>query len=60
MSDTITKVTWYKKGKGKKSGRTESAYFKHESALRFARQLESEQGVSDIRLVVDLGIKDVR
>lgn len=60
MSESITKVSWLKRGTSSKVSKRESAFFKHESAVRFAKQLESEKGISDIKLEIDLGIKDVR
>lgn len=60
MSESITKVTWLRKGNGKKVGKREEAYFKHESAVRFAKQLEVDKNVSDIKLEIDLGFRDVK
>ena len=60
MAETITKVSWLRKGNGKKVGKREEAYFKSGSAVRFAKGLENEPGVSDIRLEIDLGFRDVR
>ena len=60
MTETITKVSWLRKGNGKKVGKREEAYFQAASAACFAKQLENEPGVSDIRLEIDLGFRDVR
>ena len=59
MTESITKVSWLRKGSGKKVGKREEAYFQAASAARFAQQLEHEKGVSDIRMEIDLGFKDV-
>lgn len=60
MNETITRVSWLRKGTGKKIGKREEAYFKASSGARFAKQLENDKSVSDIRIEIDLGIKDVR
>ena len=60
MSETITKVSWLRKGNGKKVSKREEAYFQSASAVRFAKQLETDKMVSDIRMEIDLGFRDVK
>ena len=59
MTESITRVTWLRKGTNKKSSKREEAYFQASSAVRFAKQLESDKSVSDIQLEINLGIKDI-
>lgn len=56
---SVSKVTWKLKAKGTKIGRAESAYFEEASARRFATQLETESGVSEINLTHGLTMAEV-